>query len=440
MTLVDALRAGDPERLGAYRLTGRLGEGGQGTVYLGESPEGAPVAVKLLRAGLGHDPVVRGRFLRELETAKRVARFCTAAVLDAEVEGDRPFIVSEYVPGPSLSRVVRERGPLRDGALERLAVGTATALTTIHQAGIVHRDLKPHNVLMGPDGPRVIDFGIARALDSATLTSSGAVGTPAYMAPEQVRGEAAGPASDVFAWASTLVFASCGRPPFGSDALHVVMFRITDGEPDLGTLTGTLRALAARCLDKDPARRPTAAEVLRTLMGDTEATRPAAPPEPVAAPVRRRRSRRPLAVAAALLVAAGAATAATVALTQRDDTRPDRSAANGGPLTVPTAFTGEWSGTGRQSDGKPIRVILHLTAGDGPGRITYPDQNCSGEVRLLGTGQALTLREHITQGAERCVDQGTITLTPDRERLRFQYNGSEKGQTWAVVGSLSRTR
>ncbi|MFC4906341.1 serine/threonine-protein kinase [Actinomadura gamaensis] len=282
-----ALRADDPDRLGRYELTGRLGAGGQGVVYAALAPDGRRVAVKLLRTGFGDDEEARGRFLRELDVAKRVRRFCTAAVLDADVTGDHPYIVSEYVDGPSLDEVVRAEGPRGGGALERLAVGTATALVAIHQAGVVHRDFKPQNVLLGPDGPRVIDFGIARFWEGATLVPSGVVGTPVYMAPEQLRGEWVGPATDVFAWAGTMVFASCGRPPFGDDTVPAVFGRVLGGEPDLGALTGTLRALASRCLAKDPAARPSSSEVLRSLLGDpdtADAELPAAAQQRVAEP------------------------------------------------------------------------------------------------------------------------------------------------------------
>ncbi|GAA2138797.1 serine/threonine-protein kinase [Actinomadura napierensis] len=273
---VGALRSGDPERLGRYALVGRVGEGGQGAVFLGADEDGRQVAIKLLHAELTSDDKARARFLRELEVAKRVAPFCTAQVLDADVDGDLPYIVSEYVPGPSLNQLVTQDGPVRGAGLDRLAVGTATALSAIHQAKIIHRDFKPHNVLIGPDGPRVIDFGVARAISGGTTLTSRVIGTPSYMAPEQISGDDVGTAADVFCWAATLVFAATGEPPFGQDTIPAVINRILHEEPDLGDLSGPLRALVADCLEKDPARRPPARQVLMRLLGHEEA-----PVEPV---------------------------------------------------------------------------------------------------------------------------------------------------------------
>lgn len=282
------LQLGDPPRLGGYRLEARLGEGGQGIVYLGCDAEGRQVAVKLLRSQLGQDEAIRSRFARELAIIERVAGFCTAQVIDADVVADQPYIVSEYVPGPSLQQFVAERGRCAGTELDRLAIGTATALAAIHRAGIVHRDFKPANVLMGPDGPRVIDFGIARALEAGadSTTASGVVGTPAYMAPEQIAGERVTPATDVFAWAATMTFAATGRPPFGGGAIPAVINRITQGAPDLSGVPIALLPLLERCLAKDPAVRPTAQKLLLTLIGeqpdpttdDESVTGPAQPP------------------------------------------------------------------------------------------------------------------------------------------------------------------
>ena len=276
------LRSGDPTVLGEYELLGRLGEGGQGAVFLGRrAGAGAPerasdfVAVKLLHSGLAGDDSARSRFVRELAVAKRVARFCTAQVLDADVAGDQPYIVSEFVPGQSLHRLVQVEGPRTGGALERLAISTLTALYAIHQAGIVHRDFKPHNVMMGPDGPRVIDFGVARALNAAGETQN--VGTPAYMAPEHFTGGPVGPASDMFAWGTTMVFAATGRPAFGNDDMAAVMHRILTGEPDLGDLPEPLRGVVADCLAKEPERRPTAREAQERLVGAAPGAVPGAP-------------------------------------------------------------------------------------------------------------------------------------------------------------------
>ncbi|WP_217711294.1 serine/threonine-protein kinase [Actinomadura sp. NAK00032] len=337
MPAAGALRPGDPERLGRYRLTGRLGEGGQGTVFLAEDEGGGHgrVAVKLLHGRLGDDPEARARFLRELDTAKRVAEFCTAAILDADAAGDRPYIVSEFVDGPSLHRVVTTEGPRTRGALERLAVGTATALVAIHRAGVVHRDFKPHNVLLGSDGPRVIDFGIARALDGATITVSGAIGTPAFMAPEQLEGLRAGEAPPTAAGPSASATATQSPASSGSST----------------------------------------AESRRT--------------------------------------------------------------------GIPDRYAGTWTGRVTQNDGKVFPMTLVLPAGGAAGRVAYPLQNCSGtETYLRRTGDTLVFLERITSGTERCVDTGSVSLTPETggDRLVFRYSGtSPNGRHWTVTGPLSRS-
>ncbi|MFI7135243.1 serine/threonine-protein kinase [Nonomuraea sp. NPDC050153] len=281
-------------------MLGRLGAGGQGVVFLAVGDDGRRVAVKTLPRI--SDEAARHRMAAELDLLRRVSGFCTAQVLDADLTADLPHIVTEYVPGPSLAELVGHEGPCRGEALERLAVATATALTAIHRAGVAHLDLTPRNVIIGPDGPRVVDFGLARAVRGPTADALVA-GTPAFIAPEQLAGHPPTTAADVFSWAATLAYAATGRPPFGDDAVPTVVYRVLQQEPDLGTPTelgGFLRTILQTCLAKDPVLRPSAQDLLYHLVDR-------APMKPAGVPARARGRRRWViaAVVAAVVLAGG---------------------------------------------------------------------------------------------------------------------------------------
>ncbi|MFC9128743.1 serine/threonine-protein kinase [Streptomyces sp. NPDC057099] len=276
---MEKLGLGDPVRIGAYRLLARLGAGGMGQVYLARSERGRTVAVKLVREELAAQEEFRERFRQEVGAARRVGGYWTAPVLDADTEAAVPWVATGYVAGPSLQQVVgHDHGALPERTVRILAAGLAHALKDIHAAGIVHRDLKPSNVLVTIDGPRVIDFGIARALETVTdggLTRTGAlVGSPGFMAPEQVRGDRITPACDVFCLGSVLAYAATGALPFGTanSGVHALMFRIAQEEPDLTGVPEGIADLVRDCLRKDPAARPTLDRVLeRTGADDTVA-------------------------------------------------------------------------------------------------------------------------------------------------------------------------
>jgi eukaryotic-like serine/threonine-protein kinase len=259
------LTEGDPSRVGRYRITARLGAGGMGVVYLGSAKDGSPVAVKVLRPELAEDAELRVRFRREVATLLQVRGACTVRVIEADTEAARPFLVTQYVEGPSLAEHVAASGPLDAAMLHGLAVGLAEALTAIHGAGVVHRDLKPSNVLLASDGPKVIDFGIAQALDSTAVTRTGVtVGSAGFMAPEQIMGNA-GPKADIFAWALTIAYAASGHPPFGTGPTDAVLYRILHAEPDTAAVPAVLRPTILTALAKNPDRRPGAAELLERL-------------------------------------------------------------------------------------------------------------------------------------------------------------------------------
>ncbi|MER6672805.1 ABC transporter substrate-binding protein [Streptomyces sp. NPDC000983] len=269
---MEPLRSSDPARIAGHRLLGRLGAGGMGVVYLARTPGGALVALKVLLAEYAEEPGFKERFRREVEVARRVASPWVVPLVDADPDAGAPWLATAYVPGPSLAEAVTAYGPLSERGLRHLGGRLAEALGEVHRAGLVHRDLKPGNVLIAHDGPRLIDFGIARAPEDRTLTATGmVVGTPGYLSPEQAEGrsgDGTGPASDVFSLGCVLAFAATGRAPFGSGALDALLYRAVHDPADLDGAPEVLLGLLGRCLEKDPASRPDAAEIARELTTD----------------------------------------------------------------------------------------------------------------------------------------------------------------------------
>ncbi|MFG3056253.1 serine/threonine-protein kinase [Kitasatospora sp. NPDC048239] len=262
-TPFQSLQPDDPGEVGGYRLHARLGAGGMGRVYLSYTPGGRPVALKTVRPEFAQDTEFRWRFAQEVANARRIHGLYTAQVIDSGADADVPWLATAYVPGPSLQQVVREHGALPARTVLLLMGGIAEALQAIHGAGVVHRDLKPANVLIAADGPRVIDFGIARAADAVALTGTGfRIGSPAFMAPEQALGRPATPATDVFALGSLAAYTAGGTQPFGEGPETTVLYRVVNEQPDLGRVPGDLHALLLRCLAKQPEDRPTPAEII----------------------------------------------------------------------------------------------------------------------------------------------------------------------------------
>ena len=266
--MVAQLRPADPATVGPYRLLGRLGAGGMGQVFLARSLGGRLVAVKVIRPELADEAGFRARFAREVAAARNVSGMFTALVVDADTDGPVPWLATAYVPGPSLTELVHEQGPLPPSAVLTLAAGLAEGLGAIHAAGVVHRDLKPSNVLLAHDGPRVIDFGISRALEATMMTTTGMVlGSPGFMSPEQAKGDTVGPPSDVFSLGAVLAYAATGQGPFGTGPTPALLYRVVNEAPRLDGLPPLVRPVIESCLAKDPAARPTSAQLLTQLGG-----------------------------------------------------------------------------------------------------------------------------------------------------------------------------
>jgi serine/threonine protein kinase len=384
------LRPGDPRQLGKYRLLQRLGEGGMGSVYLADSAEGRTVALKVIRADLAVEPEFRRRFRSEVTRAQEVPPFCTAEVLDSDPDHETPYLVVEYVDGPSLSEVVLDRGPLTPANLYGLAIGVATALAAIHSAGVIHRDLKPSNVLLAPGSPKVIDFGIAQAAsgtDGDTRTDQ-LIGTVSYMAPERLDPGSDAPltpAADVFAWGAVLAFAATGRVPFLADSSPATAVAILTRPPDLDGIAEPLRSLIARALAKNPAHRPTARALLDELLART--------PKGVLAAVAENSSENPIVAAAVGNLSTDVAAAALEVPPEFSAAlRPSYVDASGGWSTTPVGRVGvpvaptEAITPRRRRTGQIVRslgvivlvVIVLATAGAVAGFAT-------GYLRLPGT-------------------------------------------------------
>ena len=424
----------DPAEVAGYRLRARLGSGGMGRVYLAFTPGGRPVAVKVIRPDLGDDPQFRARFRQEIAAARRVRGLFTAEVLDGDPDGSPPWLVTAYVAGPSLARAVADHGPMPVPTVLLLLAGVAEALQAIHGAGLVHRDLKPSNVLLAGDGPRVIDFGIARAAQATALTGTGMrVGSPQFMAPEQVRGGAVTPAADVFALGGLACYAATGRAPFGEGEAAAVLYRVLHHEPDLGDCPAPLREVIAACLVKDPAARPEPARIIEFCrhhaVGQTleftgswlppgvaaDLSRHAPPAMPPAGspggptrrqtlvqaggtPPERRRPSRPVLIAAVAVAAlvVGLACYRAVALAGRGGGQ------RGHATDLDSCLFGTWTGTAARYPLTEGSLTVTFT-GRGPAMIFRPNG-----TDIIEYGPEASLRAHIASATWTTVYAGTV--------------------------------
>ncbi|CAL9597945.1 protein kinase domain-containing protein [Streptomyces sp. enrichment culture] len=437
------LQADDPAVVAGYRLTARLGAGGMGRVYLAHTQGGRPVAVKVVRPELADDPAFRRRFRREVAAARRVRGAYTAEVVDADTDGEPPWLATLYVPGPSLTEAVARRGPLPVPAVLWLMAGVAEALQAIHAAGLVHRDLKPSNVLLAADGPRVIDFGISLGAGLSSYTATGsAVGTPHFMAPEQATAGQITPATDVFALGQTAAFAALGEPLYGDGPAPVLLYRIVHEDPDLARLPEPLRPLIARCLAPDPEQRATPAEVVewcrqrldtdagagppvwREVMGPEPAVpAPAAPPTsaatlPLSRPPRRTRHRP----RTALIAAAAAGTLVVAGLTW---------------IATGDRFAGRATGSAPSASASRESVPSPASpSGEGTLRASQPPAIVPGSPRplllapvLLDTENSLSLREPMLRTDRKgdirldCEDDPDCALESDTSVFVQLFNG-----------------
>jgi serine/threonine protein kinase len=352
---VNELQAGDPRQVGTYRLLGRLGAGGMGTVYLGQSPGGRLVAVKVIRAELASSPEFRVRFAREVTAARRVSGIFTTPVVDADPDAPEPWLVTGYVDGPSLADHVERQGALTGVQARSLALGLAEGLAAIHDAGVVHRDLKPSNVLLAEDGPRIIDFGISRAVDATAITRTGlVVGSPGFMSPEQALGRPVGPASDIFSLGAVLAYAATGGEPFGTGEPAVLLYRVVHDTPALAGVPGWLRPVVDSCMARDPARRPGPRDLLGQLSGIGPAASPPAASPPAAS-------------------------------------RPATSAAASRPATSPPADTAA-PASRREPPAAPTGTAIDLQPVPGPGRrsrLSWP--TLTKGIVLVGAAVAISL-------------------------------------------------
>lgn len=411
------LHSDDPKSVGGYRLLDRLGAGGMGVVYRARARSGRDVAIKVVHAQYAADAVFRTRFRQEIAAVRKVSGAFTAPVLDADPEAARPWMATQYVPGPSLARRIRDRGALPDAELRGLALGLVEALRDIHRAGVVHRDLKPANVLLAEDGPRVIDFGISRAAENhQTLTETGQmIGTPPFMSPEQlVDARAVGPASDVFSLGALLVYAVTGRGPFDADSPYLTAYRVVHDEPVLDGVGAPLHGLLERCLSKEPADRPGLDELARELTavlpepadGDPAtmtlrsdrlpAVEPAHPPT-VADP---RGPTRPRRRVRALLAATGTVGAAVLGLTAYSTLGPGWAQSADRQGTSPSANS-RWAAP--PAGWRPWQTTVYETAGRGVRKAQQPQPG-----GLRGGPECRTY-----EGAVYCAGDGILPVRLD---------------------------